>query len=137
MPTTSKDIEDIILKENDDKALGADGFNAIFFKNKWNIIKDNVVKYVKSFFSTDKLLREVNKTHVILILKNLEAKTVFVYIPISLCNFIYNVITKLMANRLQPILSSVISCNQSSFVKHRSIIYALLLENQMMHDFDK
>ena len=33
------------------KALGPDGFNGIFYQKYWEVVKESVVKTVKSFFS--------------------------------------------------------------------------------------
>lgn len=47
--------------------------------------------------------------------------------PISLCNVLMRILSKLMANRLKPCLNSVISVNQSAFIEGR-----LLTDNAMV-----
>ena len=47
--------------------------------------------------------------------------------PISLCNFVNKVISKLLAVRLAKVLPSVISPQQSGFVKGRQIFDNFLL----------
>lgn len=57
--------------------------------------------------------------------------------PISLCNAIYKVISKLLAKRLQSLLPGMISNTQSSFVKGRLLVENVLLATEMVHGFNK
>ena len=49
------------------------------------------------------------------------------YMPISYCNVLYMVITKIMANRLKRILPKFFVRNQWAFVKDRLLIENVLL----------
>lgn len=108
-----------------------------FFKHNQETVKDDVVAATMNFFSTGKILKEANKTHILLILKNADSRTIKEYRPISLCNLVYKFIMKGMANRLQKILPFIILHNQSAFVKGKTIADALLLANEIMHDFNR
>lgn len=48
-------------------------------------------------------------------------KTPGAFRPINLCNTIYKVATKVMAFRLTKVLLDLVSIQQSTFVKNRSI----------------
>jgi hypothetical protein len=115
MPTDSE-IYDFLLSLERTKAPKPDGFTALFYVKYWNHIKGTVLNAVGDFFMHNILLREQNHTFIALIPKKLGASSVHQFRPISLCNFIYKIISKLLANRLKPLLDKVISPFQTAFV---------------------
>lgn len=57
--------------------------------------------------------------------------------PISLCNVIYKIITKLFANRLKPMLNLLVSETQSSFVTGRNIYDNILIVQEVIHSMKR
>jgi hypothetical protein len=108
LPTESK-IYDSLKSLGRTKAPGPDGFTALFYVKYWAYIKGTVLLAIVNFFQNNHLLREQNHTFIALIPKCLGASSVHHYRPISLCNVIYKIISKLLANRLKPLLSKFIS----------------------------
>ena len=66
-------------------------------------------------------LAPLNHTYIALIPKATKPRSVSEFRPISLCNVIYRIIVKSMANRLKHILDKIISPNQSAFIPNRLI----------------
>lgn len=62
-----------------------------------------------------------------------EANTLENFRPITLCNVIYKIISKVIANKLKPILPGIISEEQSGYVKGRQILDNILLAQEMVH----
>lgn len=57
--------------------------------------------------------------------------------PISCCNIIYKTITKIMALRLQPILSSIISPNQGDFIQGILIMSNILVCQDLVRGYGR
>lgn len=109
------------------KAPGPDGFSVEFFQATWSILGKDFVVAIQSFFLKEFLPKGVNTTILALIPKKAEARFKKDYRPISCCNVMYKVISKILANRLKDILPSCIAPNQSAFIKDRLIMENLLL----------
>ncbi|KAH1031969.1 hypothetical protein J1N35_044143 [Gossypium stocksii] len=82
------------------KAPGSDGYCGIFYQKYWSIVKDDAVRCVQIFFQNGRMLREMNKTEVVLIPKVKGPELVTQFRPISLCNFCYKITARVMVNRI-------------------------------------
>ncbi|XP_058099686.1 uncharacterized protein LOC131244037 [Magnolia sinica] len=69
--------------------------------------------------------------------KNLTAKGFVAYLPISLCNVIYKIFSKILASRLSKILPRLISMEQGDFVKGRSITENVTMALEAMRNIDR
>jgi hypothetical protein len=87
------------------KAPGPDGFQGIFFKQYWHIVGDDVTHLISVAFETGEFPQSLSETLVALIPK-VDCPTNFKeFRPISLCNTVYKLITKILVNRLRPFLN--------------------------------
>ena len=93
---------------------------------------DSVVLAVLDFLNNGNMLPDINHTNIVLIpkVKNLERMSKFR--PISLCNVIYKIISKVLANRLKQVLPQILSPTQSAFVPGR-LITNLLVAYETLH----
>lgn len=58
----------------------------------------------------------LNKTLIILIPKISAPERINQFQPITLCNVLYKIITKVLVNRLRPLMVKITSLSQASFV---------------------
>lgn len=97
----------------------------------------DVVAAVCEFFRNGRLLKDLNNTAIALIPKDPQACKLSDYRPISCCNIVYKIITKILAKRMKPILMECISSNQSAFLKGRSLGENVLLASELIWNYNK
>lgn len=115
------------------KASGIDGLHAVFFQSQWDIVGTSVCDFVKDVFSNPSRINSVNQTLLVLILKVVNPETVKDLRPISLCNVIYKLVTKIIANRIKNFLSDLISPNQCSFIPGRHSSDNVIITQEVIH----
>lgn len=125
---TTKDVKRVMFSIPNKKAPGCDGFNIFFFKQCWEIIHDEISATVLDFFQTCQLLKSLNNvTSITLIPKVKSPSHVGDFRLIACCSVIYKCITKLLCDKLKLVLPSIVSNTQGAFVERRSILYNILL----------
>ena len=91
------------------KAPGSDGMPHLFFQTFWSDIGLDVSEAVLSCLNSGTILKSINHTFLTLIPKVKNPEIVAQFRPISLCNVIYKILSKVIVNRLKPFLNSIIS----------------------------
>ena len=132
-PYNSDEVRGALFQMGPTKSPGPDGMNVLFYQNFWHIVGNGVTDAMLDFLHTGHMVPAINYTHIVLIpkVKKLEKMTDFR--PISLCNVIYKIISKVLANRLKLILPQLISSTQSAFVPGRLITDNVLVAYETLH----
>ena len=86
------------------KALGPDGMSPIFFQQYWDIVGSEVISCVLNTLNSGVMPCGINEMYICLIPKVKSPQKIMEYRPISLCNVIYKIISKVLANRLKSSL---------------------------------
>ncbi|XP_010513760.1 PREDICTED: uncharacterized protein LOC104789816 [Camelina sativa] len=105
LATVSKEeVKNAVFSIKPSSSPGADGMTALFFQQYWEVVGDQL---------NSPLMSDLR--------------------PISLCSVLYKVIAKVMMARLQPLLSEIVSPNQSAFVPERLISDNILIAHEAVH----
>jgi hypothetical protein len=115
------------------KALRPDGFNAGFFQKNWEIMGLEVCQTILYILNSGEISEELNSTYIALIPKMKNMLNVTKFRPISLCNMLYKIVSKVLANRLNLVLPHIISSAQSTFMLGRLITDNVLVAYETLH----
>lgn len=85
-------------------------------------MEQDIYKLVHCIFSSGKFPRSLNSTFISIIPKTDNPQNMSQFWPISLCNTIYKIVSKIIVHRIRPFLDKLISPNQASFIPERQII---------------
>ena len=113
-----------VLCGGKEEAPGPDGFTTGFFQKSWAIL---------GTLNFDNMPSSLNLINIALIPKIKTPTCVTDFRPISLCNVMYKLISKVLANRLKVILPKIIVLVQSAFVPGRLIMDNVLVAYETLH----
>ena len=115
------------------KAPGTDGMPPIFYQHYWDLVGKDITQSVVSFLNSTSLSKHINHTFITLIPKVKNPELVSECCPISLCNVLYKIFSKVLENRLKKILPHIITEHQSAFTKNGLITNNILLAFESLH----
>ncbi|KAL2224845.1 UNVERIFIED_CONTAM: hypothetical protein Sindi_2938300 [Sesamum indicum] len=108
LPVSPNDVKQAVFDIAEDKAPGPDGYSSGFFKAAWPVIGEEVTRAVLDFFSTEKLLKQINST-----------------------------ILALIPKRLSVLLDKIISPCQTAFIPGRSIGDNIMLAQELFSGYNQ
>ena len=120
-PISREEVDRVVKLFPSDKALGPDGFNGLFLKKCWPVVKESFYQLCDDFYNGILNLESINSSFITLVPKILNPVTVNDFRPISLLNRSIKLITKILAERLLSIILEFIHANQYGFIRSRTI----------------
>jgi hypothetical protein len=130
---TLQEVENVVAIIPRDKSPGPDGWTQELFHHFFDLMGNDLLDVVEESRTSGKVSGSLNATFVALIPKDSKPVSFNDYMPISLCNFVYKVISKIIASRLKDKLALCISEEQFGFLKDRLIFYVVGLAQECMH----
>ena len=103
------------------KAPGPDGMRPLFYQHFWSMVNHDVTSSILSWLNSSTIPTPLNHTFITLVPKINFPEYAHQFRPISLCNVLYKIYSKVLVNRLKKLLPSIITEHQSAFTKDRLI----------------
>ena len=111
-----------LLKMKNGKTPGSDGLSVEFYKMFWSTIKDLVFESINYAMHSGHLSIDQKRGIIKLIPKKDKDITYLKnWRPISLLNTDYKLISHILANRMQQIISKIVHTDQNGYIKGRFI----------------
>ncbi|KAL4348938.1 hypothetical protein GQ457_17G007600 [Hibiscus cannabinus] len=130
---TEEEVKRAFLQINPNKAPGLDGLPASFFRKFWPTLSHDFIKLCLDLLKGRASMVDVNQTVIVLIPK-IDSPTLMKHFrPISLCTVVYKTCSKVLVNRMKPLMSCCIAENQSAFVPGRLISDNVIVANELFH----
>lgn len=102
-PCTAEEVHQALKQMSPFKAPGPDGFQAGFFHATWQTTGPSVVALVQRVMSGGELPSGLAEILLVLVPKIENPSSLTQFRPISLCNVVYKIITKVITNRLRAV----------------------------------
>eukprot|EP00253_Pinus_taeda_P032611 PITA_32611 len=120
-PVTEDELLSAIKSFKKDKSPGPDGWPIEFFMHFYDMFKMDLLRMVEASRMSGNIHSALSSTFIALIPKKYRSDSFQDFRPISLCNTLMKIISKIVAKRLKPILNIFISRDQHAFLKDRNI----------------
>lgn len=133
IPISYEEVKQAVWNCGTEKAPGPDGFTFAFIKKFWETIGDDVFNAVKYFEEHGIMNPGSNSSFITLIPKVKDPLSLSDYRPINLIGCISKIISKVLADRLKTVMDSVVSREQTAFIKGRSILDGPLVVNEIIN----
>ncbi|KAL5558507.1 hypothetical protein UlMin_034718 [Ulmus minor] len=128
-----EDVKEAVFQMALTKSPGADGMSAVFYQSFWSVVGEEVTMACLGFTNRGLPLGSINETIITLIPKIKNPTRITEFRPISLCNVLYKIISKMLANRLRKVMDNIISEEQSAFIPGRLISDNAIIGFECLH----
>lgn len=115
-PYTQMEVKNALFQMFPLKAPDPDGYPAHYFQQHWEVCGDDVTNVVLKIVEGTETAECINETVLVLVPKVKNPTLLSQFRPISLCNVLYKIASKVISNRLKLVLPDIISEEQSAFV---------------------
>ncbi|CAI7916027.1 unnamed protein product [Closterium sp. NIES-54] len=122
---TEQEVKQAFKALANNKSPGKDGLPKELFKRNWDILGGEFLRMAHNFSDTASIPASIKEAVTILLHKKGDKDKLDNYRPITLLNFTYKVLARVVANRMRSLLHRVISEEQYGFIPGRRISDAI------------
>ncbi|CAI5973365.1 unnamed protein product [Closterium sp. NIES-65] len=122
---TEEEVKQAFKALADGKSPGKDGLPKELFERHWDVLGKEFLRMAQSFSVSATIPANIKEAITILLHKKGEKDNLDNYRPITLLNFTYKVLARVVANRMKMHLHKVISAEQYGFIPGRRISEAI------------
>lgn len=133
---SNAEIRGAMKQMEPNKAPGPDGFHPVFFQKMWDVAGEDVCHNIRSWFHQSYVPYDMCQAIICLIPKQNPPETVKHLRPISLCNTLYKLATKVIVNTIKPLIPCWISPNQNSLSKGRGPDINIVVATEVLHSMN-
>lgn len=134
---TIEEVKDVVFSMSPYKAPGLDGFQPVFFHSLWHIVVPNVWNFASNVFLTGVMDKRLAETLIVPIPKVDDPTNFKEFRPISLCNVLSKIVSKVLVKCIRPYLDEFIGPLQSSFIPKRGTADNALIAQELVHQFHR
>lgn len=131
-PISEEELQNVIKAFKRDKIPGPDGWPIEFFSHFYDLFKNDLLRMVEASRMSESIHSIISSTLIALLPKKAKSDTFQDFRPISLCNILFKIISKIIAERLKPTLASFISKDQHAFLKGCNILDAVAMTQESL-----
>ena len=132
-PVTIQELESTLKWFKKDKSPGPNGWPVEFYLAFYDLLGRDLLEVIEESRITGHIHPPMNQTFIALIPKSDNPSSFNDFRPISLCNCLYKIIAKIIANRIKPVLSTHISAEKFAFLQNRHIQEAIGTAQEALH----
>ena len=96
-------------------------------------VGESVKEEVKGIFSSCSMPPYLNQNLVVIIPKINYLESIGHYKPISLCNTVYKIVTKILVLRLKMVIASLISPRQTAFIRGKKGTENVIIAQELVY----
>ena len=117
---TEKECVEALSRMKNNKSPGSDGLTVEFYKCFWSKIKDMLMNSLNEGHRKQQLSPSQNMAVLALLFKKGNRNSIHNWRPISILNVDYKILAQVLSKRLKNVITSIVSSDQSGFIKERS-----------------
>ncbi|CAI5529451.1 unnamed protein product [Closterium sp. Naga37s-1] len=122
---TEAEVQQAFKALSNGKSPGKDGLSKELFVRNWDVLGGEFLRMAHTFSENASLPASIKEAVTIFLHKKGDKDDLDNYRPITLLNFSYKVLARVVANRMKPLLHKVISAEQYGFILGRRISDAI------------